>query len=148
MGHWQLPVVIKQSNVIVFYHQRVQHLECSMKALHKKTKFSIKDCQIKCDGIPRKLWIWSHLLKKSLMKNLFVPFKVLHSRQPIYMQIFSNAKGKDVQMSNYGYFIFLINMANRFTLKRSIAEYDRYIKIFLLIEKFIVCYSYRYYYCH
>ena len=33
-------------------------------------------------------------------------------------------------MSNYSYFIFLINMANRFTQKRSITEYDKYIKVF------------------
>ena len=32
-------------------------------------KFSIKDFFIKCDQIRRKLRIWSHLLKKSLMKN-------------------------------------------------------------------------------
>ena len=33
-------------------------------------KFSIKDFFIKCDQIGSFLWIWSHLLKKSLMKNL------------------------------------------------------------------------------
>ena len=32
-------------------------------------KFSIKDFFSKCDQIRRQLWIWSHLLKKSLMKN-------------------------------------------------------------------------------
>ena len=32
-------------------------------------KFSIKDFFIKCDQIHRKLRIWSHLLKKSLMEN-------------------------------------------------------------------------------
>ena len=32
-------------------------------------KFSIKDFLSKCDQIRRKLWIWSHLLKKSLMEN-------------------------------------------------------------------------------
>ena len=34
-------------------------------------KFSIKDFFSKCDQIPRKLRIWSHLLKKSLMKTSF-----------------------------------------------------------------------------
>ena len=38
-------------------------------ALHKKMKFSIKDFFNKCDQIRRKLWIWSHLLKKSVMEN-------------------------------------------------------------------------------
>ena len=37
--------------------------------LHKKMKFSIKDFFNKCDQIRRKLRIWSHLLKKSLMRN-------------------------------------------------------------------------------
>ena len=34
-----------------------------------KMKFSIKDFFGKCDQIRKKLRIWSHLLKKSLMKN-------------------------------------------------------------------------------
>ena len=34
-----------------------------------KMKFSIKDFSSKCDQISRKLRIWSHLLKKSLMEN-------------------------------------------------------------------------------
>ena len=32
-------------------------------------KFSIKDFLSKCDQIRRKLWICSHLLKKSLIEN-------------------------------------------------------------------------------
>ena len=35
----------------------------------QKMKFSIKDFFIKYDQIRRKLRIWSHLLKKSLMEN-------------------------------------------------------------------------------
>ena len=35
----------------------------------QKMKFLIKDIFIKCDQIRRKLLIWSHLLKKPLMKN-------------------------------------------------------------------------------
>ena len=38
-------------------------------SLHKKFKFSIKDFFSKCDQIRYFLWIWSHLLKKSLMEN-------------------------------------------------------------------------------
>ena len=38
-------------------------------ALHKKMKFSIKDFFSKCDQTCRKLRIWSHLLKKSLIEN-------------------------------------------------------------------------------
>ena len=36
---------------------------------HKKMKFFVKDFLGKCDQVLRKLRIWSHLLKKSLMKN-------------------------------------------------------------------------------
>ena len=35
----------------------------------KNMTFPIKDFFSKCDQIRRKLWIWSHLLKKFLMKN-------------------------------------------------------------------------------
>ena len=35
----------------------------------QKMKFSIKDFFSKCDQIRSFLWIWSHLLKKSLMEN-------------------------------------------------------------------------------
>ena len=38
-------------------------------ALYKQMKISIKDFFSKCDQIYRKLQIWSHLLKKSLMEN-------------------------------------------------------------------------------
>ena len=39
-------------------------------------KFSIKDFFNKCDQIRRKLRIWSHLLKKSLIENFI--FLVVH----------------------------------------------------------------------
>ena len=35
----------------------------------QKMKFFIKDFFSKCDQIRRFLWIWSHLLKRSLMEN-------------------------------------------------------------------------------
>ena len=38
----------------------------------QKMKFSIKDLFSKCDQIRRFLWIWSHLLKKSLMENFIL----------------------------------------------------------------------------
>ena len=37
----------------------------------QKMKFSIRDFFSKCDQIRRKLQIWSHSLKKSLLENLF-----------------------------------------------------------------------------
>ena len=42
----------------------------------QKLKFSIKDFSSRCDQNCRKLRIWSHLLKKSLMKN-FIFYAVL-----------------------------------------------------------------------
>ena len=41
----------------------------SIRTTAQKMKFSIKDFNSKCDQMRRKLWIWSHLLKKSLMEN-------------------------------------------------------------------------------
>ena len=35
----------------------------------QKMKFPIKNFFSKCDQIPSFLWIWPHLLKKSLMEN-------------------------------------------------------------------------------
>ena len=35
----------------------------------QKIKFPIKDFFSKCDHMRRKLWVWSHLLQKSLMEN-------------------------------------------------------------------------------
>ena len=46
----------------------------------QKMKFSIKDFFSKCDQIRRKLRIWSHWLKKSLMKNFIFFAKCLGSR--------------------------------------------------------------------
>ena len=47
--------------------KRPKKVFCKLKVT---TQFSIKDLFRKCDQIRRKLRIWSHLLKKSLMKNL------------------------------------------------------------------------------
>ena len=41
----------------------------AIKFTEQKMKFSNKDFLSKCDQIHRKQRIWSHLLKKSLMKN-------------------------------------------------------------------------------
>ena len=47
----------------------VQPKMMTRKCTTQKMKFSIKDFFSKCDQIRRKLQIWSHLLKKSLMEN-------------------------------------------------------------------------------
>ena len=64
-----------------YYWERLQEFTLysymSWSAIHpltlmntaQKMKFSIKDFFSTCDKIRRFLWIWSHLLKKSLMEN-------------------------------------------------------------------------------
>ena len=64
--------------------------------LHKK--FSIKDFFSKCDQILRKLWIWSQLLKKSLMENLIfcaVFLKALKSNFNLIINIWTSKKGRE-----------------------------------------------------
>ena len=55
------------------WHEKEEDFFCVWLLKHittaQKMKFSIKDFFSKCDRIRRKLLIWSHLLKKSLMEN-------------------------------------------------------------------------------
>ena len=55
------------------YEEQIFILSRSYKSLvsntAQKIKFSIKDFFSKCEQICSKLWIWSHLLKKSSMEN-------------------------------------------------------------------------------
>ena len=53
-------------------YSKTSHPHCT------KNEVSIKDFSSKCDQILRKLRIWSHLLKKPLMKNFIfcaVPYE-------------------------------------------------------------------------
>ena len=50
----------------------------------QKIKFSIKDFFSQCDQIRRKLPIWSHLLKKSLMENFIFLCSATKSTIPKY----------------------------------------------------------------
>ena len=52
----------------------------------QKMKFFIKDFFSKCDQIRRKLRIWSHLLKKSLMKNII--FCAVKLTEPIFQSFY------------------------------------------------------------
>ena len=56
----------------------------------QKMKFSIKDFFSKCDQIRRKLRIWSHLLKKSLMES-FIFCAVYDNFNPM-KKIFTQSK--------------------------------------------------------
>ena len=49
--------------------EKKQSVFIQMLTLHKKMKFSIKDFFSKCDQIRKKLRIWLHLPKESLMEN-------------------------------------------------------------------------------
>ena len=42
----------------------------------QKVKLFMKDFFSKCDQIRKKLWIWSHLLKKYLIENFFCAVKM------------------------------------------------------------------------
>ena len=48
----------------------------------QKMKFSVKDFFSKCDQICKKLRIWSHLLKKSLLEN-FISYAVYQMNEYI-----------------------------------------------------------------
>ena len=52
----------------------------------QKMKFSIKDFFSKCDQIRRKLWIWSHFMRKPLMENFIFC--------PVLLSIYSGQKAK------------------------------------------------------
>ena len=47
----------------------MQKITVCISSTAQKMKFSITDYFRKCDQIRRKLRIWPHLVKKSLMKN-------------------------------------------------------------------------------
>ena len=56
--------------VLILHRLLIFRFSCCRYFHTQKMKFSIKDFFSKCDRIRRKLRIWSHLLKKSLMENL------------------------------------------------------------------------------
>ena len=68
---------IKQVSKCLFLFFYFFQLPSNSLSMHKKMKSSIKDFFSKCDQILRKLWIWSHLLKKSLMENFIFLCSVL-----------------------------------------------------------------------
>ena len=80
-----IPII--ENNVIIFRYIIVQ-----------KMKFSIKDFYSKYDRIRRKLRIWSHLLQKSLMENIFcaVYFEVETMLQNLLV-LFERTRGTPVK---------------------------------------------------
>ena len=65
----------------------------------QKMKFSIKDFFSKCDQIRRKLHIWSHLLKKSLMQNFFFCAVALYIK--VLFHCLSNFRRYHCCVTNY-----------------------------------------------
>ena len=61
-------VLVNDTGAIIFEYKFVMNVASHYNA--QKMKFSLKDFFSKCDQMRRKLRIWSHLLKKSLMENL------------------------------------------------------------------------------
>ena len=71
--------------VAVLHNNMLQKIRLNMLGhTAQKMKFSIKDFFSKCDQIRRKLRILSHLLKKSLMENIFYAVSVIFSTLPKY----------------------------------------------------------------
>ena len=60
-------VLVNDTGAIIFEYKFVMNVASHYTA--QKMKFSLKDFFSKCDQMRRKLRIWSHLLKKSLMEN-------------------------------------------------------------------------------
>ena len=60
----------------------------------QKMKFYIKNFFSKCDQIPRKPRIWSHLLRKSLMKNF------------IFVQCINNSLGAYDEVKGVAFYWF------------------------------------------
>ena len=66
-GYWQYSFDLNDSYMLAT--MLVVYDEPYLTDTAQTMMFSIKDFLSKCDQIRRKLRIWSHLLKKSLMEN-------------------------------------------------------------------------------
>ena len=66
----------------------------------QKMKFSVKDFFSKCRQILRKLWIWSHLLKKSLMESFIFCAVLAFSNISIDTELVNKYVDKQVSESS------------------------------------------------
>ena len=57
---------------------------CHIRRFSQKMKFSIKDFFTKCGQIRRRVWIWSHSLKKSQIENF-----IFYTVKNVHVSIFS-----------------------------------------------------------
>ena len=76
------------------------HMLINSTCTAQEMKFSIKDSFSKCDQICRKLRVWSHLLKKSLMEN-FIFFAVIALSLFPDVSIFSIRFTEKAQKTSY-----------------------------------------------
>ena len=77
----------------------------------QKMKSSIKDFFSKYDQIRRKLRIWSHLLKKSIMEN-FICVVIAATRLMYYVYVMQFSSVKFTRNINHRYFHFLFEIAS------------------------------------
>ena len=77
----------------------------------QKEKFSIKTFFSKYDQIRRKLWIWSHLLKKSFTENYFffaqwlllLCFKIRKPGQTLFLYLFIIIRTSSQTLTYFGF---------------------------------------------
>ena len=72
-----IPVLVSSRTDDMYFIYRLQNVVLNIPRLlqsytTEKMKFFIKDFFSKCDQIRRKMGIWSHLLKKSLIENFIL----------------------------------------------------------------------------
>ena len=92
-GWWYTLSLTKISECIIFDKAMILSHGVLINFAGQKMKFSIKDIFGKCDQIHSYLWIWSHLLKKSLIKNfifcavflLFNTFSFLFAQRLLFI---------------------------------------------------------------
>ena len=75
----------------MLYKIKSSGLQLGFTITAQKVKFSIKDFFSKYDQIRRKLWIWLHLLKKSIMENFIfcavyisIALKLAYNKNKLY----------------------------------------------------------------
>ena len=76
------PAVFTQGGLLFIVEHALLHMLTSPSITTQKMKFSIKDFFSKCEQIHKKMQIWSHLLKKLLMKNFIFVQYILKKTTP------------------------------------------------------------------
>ena len=92
---------------------------CHIRPFSQKMKFSIKDFVTKCGQIRRRLWIWSHSLKKCQIENF-----IFYAVKNVHVSIFSISRQA----------FFLLNQHVKLFFVSSVSFYQQtFLKSFYLI---------------